>query len=174
MISKVEIRESQLLDLEPLLKLYREAFPDEDLTSLVKDLLTLGLDVLSLTAIYDCSIVGHICFTSCRIENADNKVALLGPLAVTPTLQKRGIGRSLMQTGFEKLKNSKTDAVFVLGDPEFYGRMGFRQESNVLTPYVLPSEWSGAWQSIHFNDQTHFEGKLKVPRVWQDKSLWTS
>ena len=171
---KVEIRESRSSDLDQLLKLYRKAFPDEDLTFLVRELLTLELDVLSLTCLSDHSIVGHICFTFCQVENANHKVALLGPLAVTPTLQKRGIGRSLVQTGFEKLERLNTDCIFVLGDPEFYARFGFQQEDNVLAPYPLPSEWSEAWQSIYFDDAAHCFGRLIVPNVWQNASLWTS
>lgn len=174
MIYKVEIRESRSSDLDELLNLYREAFPAEDLTVLVRDLLTLESDVLSLTCISDQSIIGHICFTFCQIENANHKVALLGPLAVTPTLQKRGIGRSLVQTGFQKLESLNTDCIFVLGDPGFYARFGFQREDNVLAPYPLPSQWSEAWQSFCFDDDTHCFGRLIVPNVWQNESLWTS
>jgi len=50
---------------------------------------------------------------------------VLGPLGVLPNQQRRGIGTLLVQAGLDHLARVSCEAVFVLGDPRFYGRFGF-------------------------------------------------
>ena len=173
MISKFEIRENQSGDVAGIGKLYETAFPDEDLFPLVRKLLDIGPDVVSLVAVHETVIVGHISFTFCSVEESEEKVALLAPLAVAPTVQKQGIGSALVQTGFKNLKAANTDTVFVLGDPAYYSRFGFQSENIVSTPYRLPGEWHSAWRSLKLLDtDTVLAGKLFVPEAWQQKALW--
>ena len=175
MISNLEIRESRLGDAAGIEQLYVDAFPDEDLIPLVRELLDLRQRVLSLVGIREKLIVGNISFTFCRVEGGNDKVALLGPLAVTPTLHKQGIGRALVQTGFKQMENSKIGYIFVLGDPAYYSRFGFKAEDKVTTPYPLPTEWRGAWQSLRLCDaEAPHEGGLSVPEPWRQIALWTS
>jgi len=174
-INNLVIRESQPGDVAGIEQLYMDAFPDENLLPLVRELLNLRQSVISLVGIGENVVVGHISFTFCHVEEGTVRVALLAPLAVTPTLHKQGIGSALVQTGFEHLKNSKIDYVFVLGDPAYYSRFGFKAEENVGTPYPLPTEWRGAWQSIKLCDaEASLEGRLSVPRPWRQIALWTS
>lgn len=175
MISKLEIRESRRSDTAGIKQLYGDAFPDEDLVPLVSKLLDLGQSVISLVGIRKNAIVGHISFTVCHVEGGKSKVALLAPLAVTPILFRQGIGSTLVQTGFNHLKNSKICCVYVLGDPAYYSRFGFKTENKVTTPYPLPATWREAWQSIQLCDAgTLHEGKLSVPEPWCHIELWTS
>ena len=175
MISKLEIRESRPRDGTGIEQLYGDAFPDEDLLPLVRELLDLRQCVISLVGMLGNIVVGHISFTFCHVEGGKDKVALLAPLAVTPSLHKQGIGSTLLQTGFKHLENSKIGYVFVLGDPAYYSRFGFKAEDNVATPYPLPTEWRGAWQSIKLCDaEASLEGRLSVPRPWRQIALWTS
>lgn len=175
MIDGLEIRESQPGDVIGIEQLYKSAFPDEDLIPLVRELLDLGPNVKSFVGMREKMLVGHISFTICHIEGEKDDVALLAPLAVTPDLHKQGIGRALVQTGLEHLEESKTGHVFVLGDPAYYGRLGFRAEGNVATPYPMPTEWLGAWQSIQLcGAETPNKGKLSVPQPWRHIELWSS
>ena len=175
MIGKLEIRESRPSDATGIEQLYVDAFPDEDLLALVRELLDFGQSVISLVGIRENVIVGHVSFTFCHVEGGKDKVALLGPLAVMPTLHNQGIGSTLVQTGFKHLENSKIGYVFVLGDPAYYSRFGFKAEDKVVTPYPLPTEWRGAWQSIHLCDvKAPHEGRLSVPEPWRQIALWTS
>jgi len=174
MIGKLEIRESRRSDAAAIEQLYVDAFPGEDMFPLVSELLDLGQSVISLVGMHDNVIVGHICFTFCHVEGGKDKVALLAPLAVTPTLHKQRIGSGLIQTGFNYLKNSKIGYVLVLGDPAYYSRFGFEAEGKVVAPYPLPPDWRDAWQSIHLCDaKTPHEGKLSVPEPWRNIELWT-
>jgi putative acetyltransferase len=175
MISKLTIHESLPRDVAGIEQLYVAAFPDENLLPLVRELLDFRQDVISLVGKRENVIVGHISFTFCHVEGGKDKVALLAPLAVTPTLHKQGIGSALVQTGFKHLENSKIGYVFVLGDPAYYSRFGFKVEDKVVTPYPLPREWRGAWQSINLcNAEAPHEGRLSVPEPWRHIALWTS
>jgi len=172
---KIEIRESLPRDVKGIEQLYVDAFPDEDLLPLVRDLLDLGQEVVSLVGMRENVVVGHISFTLCGVEGSEDKVALLAPLAVMPALQKQGIGSALIQAGFKKLESSKIGYVFVLGDPAYYNRFGFKAEDKVATPYPLPVEWRDAWQSLKLRDQQAPQaGKLSVPEPWRHIALWTS
>ena len=63
--------------------------------------------------------------------------------------------------------------VYVLGDPNYYGRSGFLAEIEVSPPYPLPAEWDGAWQSIRLGDaEPPPEGTLQAPAPWTKPELW--
>ncbi len=173
MIDEIEIRESLPSDVASIEKLYPDAFPDEDLLPLVRELLREEPIVLSLVGITDRALVGHAIFTACSIAGRTDKVALLGPLAVAPARQRQGIGSAIVRAGFRKLENASVTQVYVLGDPAYYGRMGFEADDGVTPPYPLPKEWCGAWQSISLRDaRPPLHGKLSVPRPWLQQALW--
>jgi predicted N-acetyltransferase YhbS len=50
---------------------------------------------------------------------------LLGPLAVDPEQQGRGIGAALMQTAIGEARGRGFSAIILVGDPEYYDRFGF-------------------------------------------------
>lgn len=173
MSPETEIRENRPGDWAALETLYPAAFPDEDLLPLVKDLLLETSGVLSLVAIIDTSLAGHVIFTTCGIAGTTEALALLGPLAVSPARQRQGIGSALVRTGLRRLEKTGVTQVCVLGDPGWYGRFGFVPETGVTPPCPLPQEWRGAWQSIRFpGSEPPHPGRLTVPPPWQQPALW--
>jgi len=62
----------------------------------------------------------------------ETPMILVGPVAVEPGLQRGGIGRALTQTMLERAERTAlagTDALMLIGDPEYYGRFfGFSAE----------------------------------------------
>lgn len=168
------IRESTAEDVAAISALYPATFPDEDLLPLVKALLAEREGVISLVAFSGAAVTGHIAFTNCRVEGSGTSVALLGPLAVAPAMQGQGIGKKLISAGLDRLTGTGVAAVCVLGDPAYYSRSGFRREDGILPPYALPPEWDGAWQSRPApGSPGTLSGRLIVPDVWNDKSLWS-
>lgn len=120
-------------------------------------------------------IVGHIAFTICALNDNEQNVALLAPLAVSPASQKQGVGTKLVKQGLRQLEQANISHVLVLGDPAYYSRFGFETESKITPPYPLPEDWRDAWQSLNLsNDDERRQGKLIVPKPWQQPSLWTS
>ena len=168
-----EIGESQPEDQSSIESLYPLAFPDEDLLPLVRDLLNEASDVLSLVSRAGGAVIGHCVFTLCGISGSPETVALLGPLAVLPGWQGRGIGGRFVRNGFRMLESRGVAGVLVLGDPGYYGRFGFEAEVGVAPPYVLPREWREAWQSIRLAGNEEISpGVLSVPAPWARLELW--
>jgi putative acetyltransferase len=173
-VSKVTvIRKGDPADLDRLVEVYRGAFPNEDLLPLVRRLLLEEQQVLSLVASLDHAVAGHIAFTPCTVSGQSGEVSLLGPLAVAPDFQRKGIGSALIHEGVRQLKAAGVVQVFVLGDPAFYGRFGFAANTDVSPPYLLPAKWHTAWQSVNLNDHGPLlRGVLRVPPAWQQPALW--
>jgi putative acetyltransferase len=86
-----------------------------------------GAATLSLVALDDGQVVGHVLFTPVTIVNGEERfeVVGLGPVAVTPRLQSRGIGSKLIVAGLEELRQQGCPAVVLLGHPDYYPRFGF-------------------------------------------------
>lgn len=172
-MERIEIRESVPGDLASIEAFYPDAFPDEDLRPLVRELLQEASVAVSLVGIIGASLVGHVIFTACRVDGSSDKVALLGPLAVAPAWQGRGIGSALVRAGLQRLENASVTQVYVLGDPAFYARFGFVPEARVAPPYALPAKWRGAWQSMGLGGGAPpGRGTLSVPRPWLQPALW--
>lgn len=174
MTEKLEIRDGVSADFGAIELLYPEAFPDEDLLPLVRDLLPDTEVAVSLVATIDTQIVGHAIFTRCSIDGDSINAALLGPLVVAPARHRQGIGSAIVQAGFRQLEKAGVGRVYVLGDPAYYGRLGFLPDSLVEPPYPLPPDWDGAWQSRSLGETTMpCTGKLSVPPQWLQPSLWS-
>lgn len=154
-------------------QLYRDAFPEEDLYPLVRQLSEGDCEVLALAARDEAGLAGHIMFTLCAVPGQPEPAALLAPLAVAPRAQRSGIGSALIAEGLTRLKDRGVAQVFVLGDPGYYGRFGFLPETHVAPPYALPPDWDGAWQSLWLSEPcTAAGGTLRVPAPWKHKVLW--
>ncbi len=169
------IRETNERENDAILALYPAAFPEEDLQPLVRRLLSGAADVLSLGMYEGDDLVGHVMFTTFSGAHPGdrNAAALLGPLCVHPDQHASGIGTTLVGEGFLKLTEKGIRQVFVLGDPNYYGRFGFEVEWAVLPPYPLPDEWEGAWQSRVLGEAAPLSpGTCSMPEEWMDENLW--
>jgi putative acetyltransferase len=173
MQSSFDIREGVLSDFAKIEWLYTDAFPNEELRPLIRALLQDTPNVLSLVAIAESALIGHVVFTPCSVTGGSDSVALMGPLAVATVWQKRGIGSALVRAGLDWLRSADFDQVFVLGDPAYYGRFGFEAERSVAPPFPLPEEWREAWQSSKLRSTApRLRGTLRVPRAWNEPTLW--
>jgi putative acetyltransferase len=101
------------------------------------------------------------------------RLALLGPLAVLPALQRRAIGTALVHEALLQLAAAEVTRSFVLGDPAYYGRFGFAPEREIAPPLPVPPAWRSAWQSLSLPGAGAVPpGTLSVPSPWHDPSLW--
>ncbi len=82
---------------------------------------------LSLIAIDDGRVVGHILFSCIHIRTADADVPALAlaPVAVLPERQNQGIGSALIRHGLEECRRLGHRIVVVVGHPSYYPRFGF-------------------------------------------------
>ena len=83
---------------------------------------------LALVAEEDGKLVGHIMLTKTYVTATGSKfdALLLAPLSVALQYRNRGIGSKLVEKSLELAKNIGYTAVFVVGDPAFYSRFGFK------------------------------------------------
>jgi putative acetyltransferase len=83
--------------------------------------------LLSLVALEDAQVVGHIFYSPASI--GDVQGAALGPMAVLPDHQRQGVGSKLVEAGNRKIKDMGCPFIIVLGHAHFYPRFGFRPAS---------------------------------------------
>jgi putative acetyltransferase len=121
-MENVLIRGEDQDDIPAIRKIVEEAFLQPAEARLVDRLRADGEAVISGIAIDDGQVVGHIMFS--RMD-APFRALGLAPVAVTPSLQRNGIGGELIRWGLAQAKAEAWQGVFVLGDPKFYGRFGF-------------------------------------------------
>jgi len=83
------------------------------------------LSALSLVAATPADeAIGHVLCT--RGHVGQSPVLALGPLAVRPDSQRRGVGSALMHAILGAADALGEPLVALLGDPAYYGRFGFR------------------------------------------------
>jgi putative acetyltransferase len=119
---------------------------------LVDRLVADGDKVFELIAERDGRVVGHILFSRLLVENtgiAFDAVAL-APLAVDPDFQRQGIGSTLVVEAHERLKAVGERLSIVVGEPDYYGRFGYRHDraANFESEYQCEAlqalSWGGA------------------------------
>nr|WP_202451516.1 N-acetyltransferase [Streptomyces sp. SID4948] len=116
---------------------------------LVDQLRTSGawLPALSLVAIGpQGEIVGHVLCTRGHVDAMP--VLALGPLSVDPGHQRRGVGLALVHSVLGAADAAGEPLVCLLGDPDYYGRFGFRTSTRFG---IVPPD--PAW-SEHFQVRT--------------------
>ena len=135
------IREERPDDIEVIRRLNGKAFGQPAEANIVERLRENCPNLLSLVAIQADQIVGHLLFSTIRIEGDGKSMQGMGlaPMAVLPEFQRRGIGSLLVQKGLEILKNRSCPFVIVLGHPEYYPRFGFERASL----YGIGCQWEG-------------------------------
>jgi putative acetyltransferase len=82
---------------------------------------------ISLVAVQDSRLVGHIAFSPVTITSDTITIDAIGlaPMAVLPEFQRQGIGSQLVEAGLTACHNTPYGIVVVLGHPHYYPRFGF-------------------------------------------------
>jgi putative acetyltransferase len=127
----VEVREERSDDADTVAEVHRAAFGEHGtvVAALVDDLrasVTSGHG-LSLVAELDGRVVGHVMFSRGLLDAPARLVTvqILSPVGVKPAMQGEGIAAALIGRGLEILSARRVPAVFLEGDPGYYGRLGF-------------------------------------------------
>lgn len=104
------------------------AFPGSGEADLVERLRDNGAATLSMVAIHEGAVVGHVLFSTVQLGDGPAAVDGLGlaPVGVLPHLQKQGLGSMLIRGALQKLEADRCPFVVVLGAPAFYARFGFK------------------------------------------------
>ena len=179
----MDIRKSTETDRVAIEKIHTKAFGEEkgqEIASLVNGLFddTTAAPLLSLVAVENDQLVGHILYTKSVLTDADRLVSirLLAPLSVLPEAQAKGVGRKLIKEGLNQLRDTGVDLVFVLGHPDYYPRCGF-MPAGVLgfeAPYPIPDEHAEAWMVHALRDGVigRVKGKVLCAEVLDQPQHW--
>ena len=135
----ITIRQEQPQDLKTIREVNRRAFGQTQEADLVDKLRQNCHELLSLVALRQNEVVGHILFTPVTIESAARTVRGMGlaPMAVLPEYQRQGIASKLVRSGIEQLKKRQCPFIIVLGHAEYYPKFDFEPASR----YGIRSEW---------------------------------
>ena len=80
---------------------------------------------LSLVAVEDEVVLGHVAFSPVTVDGRDIGWFGLAPVAVRPDRQGCGLGDALVRAGLARLIAQGAKGCVVLGNPQYYGRFGF-------------------------------------------------
>jgi putative acetyltransferase len=121
------IRNESESDWAAISDVNRRAFNAEGEPRLVEALRAAGKLTLSLVAVQDQMVVGHVAFSSVTIDAPGCPISGLGlaPVSVLPGMQRQGIGSALIRAGLDRCREQRAPFVVLLGEPRYYRRFGF-------------------------------------------------
>ena len=121
------IRAEQPEDIPAIHHIHTAAFGRPHEADLVDALRQHNALTISLVAVQDGCLVGHVALSPVTITSSTTIVEALGlaPMAVLPAYQRRGIGSQLVEAGLAACHHTPYGVVVVLGHPHFYPRFGF-------------------------------------------------
>jgi putative acetyltransferase len=137
----IAIRAEQPEDIAAIRAVNQAAFGRPDEAAIVDVVRAACPDAVSLVAVDDDRIVGHIFLSPVTVSDGEQTTGGvgLGPLAVVPDRQRQGIGSMLVRAGVAALRRRDCPFIIVLGHPTYYPRFGFVPASR----YGLSCQWDG-------------------------------
>jgi putative acetyltransferase len=132
-------------DLAAVFAVHAACFPSDAEARLVDLLRAAGRIDVSLVAEADHAIVGHAAYS--RVTTANGTIGTgLAPVGVLEAYRRRGIAAELIRAGLDACRAAGCGWAVVLGEPEYYGRFGFRPAAQ----FGLSDEYGGgpAFQAL--------------------------
>lgn len=137
----IEIREERTEDAEAVRIVNDRAFGQPQEGNIIEKLRKSNPDILSLVAVDESNIIGHIFFSPAEICGHPHikHGTGLAPMAVLPECQGKGTGSMLIREGIRRLKSRQVPFIIVLGHDAYYPRFGFERASK----YGIKCQWDG-------------------------------
>ncbi|SNS06592.1 putative acetyltransferase [Sphingomonas laterariae] len=112
-------------DHDAIADLLSAAFPGPEEARLTAQLRADGDIALEFVAVSDGAILAYVGFS--RMQ-APFRAVGLAPVATAEAARKRGIADRLIRAALAVAQERGWEGAFVLGDPAYYGRFGFRTD----------------------------------------------
>ena len=163
------VREQRPDDADAVRSVVGRAFSDDpDVAPLDADLARL-LGTSAYVAVDRDEVVGHVRLTWCWIDAEERlvDVLVLSPLSVDPDHQRRGIGAALVARAVQRAEELGVPAVFLEGDPAYYGRLGFGPAAGLGVGPASPRVPALAFQAVAFAAfEPWMTGRIVYPDVF--------
>jgi putative acetyltransferase len=129
-VTRICIRPETASDIGAIREVNRAAFEDHPFSQQTEHLIVDALRAdgaleLSLVAVLNGQVVGHVAFSRACVGDDSSGWYLLGPLAVLPDNQRAGIGIALVEAGLAEIGTLGALGCVLVGDAGYYGRFGF-------------------------------------------------
>ncbi|WP_221073730.1 GNAT family N-acetyltransferase [Agarivorans aestuarii] len=166
----------------PVTQLFEQVFADSEgaeegqlIKALVAEMIetTPEQDLIGFVASTNEEMAGCIFFS--RMLLASNDVAfILSPVAIATKQQGQGVGQKLINYGVEQLRKLDVDLLITYGDPNFYGKVGFKQitEQQIKAPCKLshPEGWLA--QSLSNQEIPNIKGSSQCVAALNKQKYW--
>ena len=140
-------------DLDSIRYVNEQAFGTKKEVELIDKLRKRGVLTISLVAIQDGEVVGHIAFSPVVIESglSSFEAIALAPMAVLPAYQRKGIGSQMVRAGLGECHRLGHEVVVVLGHSDYYPRFGFvlARSKGIDCEFEAPDE---AWMVLELRE----------------------
>lgn len=147
---QIKIRAETVVDFPVIEAVIAAAFLKAPHTShteqhIVNALRRAGKLTVSLVAETDEGVIGHVAISPVSISDGALGWFGLGPVSVLPERQRHGIGSQLTREALRILRDRGASGCVVLGEPEYYGRFGFRVVANLALPGAPTEYFQALW-----------------------------
>ena len=140
----IDVRTETTEDHKSVWRVNELAFGQRNEADLVDALRANARPYISLVAVVDEQVVGHIFFSPVSVESESSVFTAMGlaPMAVLPEYQNQGIGSRLVREGLKECQRLGHGIVVVLGHANYYPRFGFTPASlkGLRSEYDVPDE----------------------------------
>lgn len=149
-IQQTVFRIAKANELDTVIALQTSASGQKSEGKLVQELVSSETTTLSLLAEFRCEIIGHVLLSQIQ---APIKAVALAPLAVLAPYREMQIGSELVRYAIKLAREKGYQAIFVLGDTNYYERFGFSGS--------LANNFECPWQGRNFMAKELAENALK-------------
>ena len=140
-------------DVTTIRHINEKAFGQKEEAAIIEKLRNRGVLTLSLVAVLNNEIIGHIAFSPVKVESEhlSFNAITLAPMAVLPADQRKGIGSQLVRAGLKECLSFGHEIVVVLGHPDYYPRFGFvpAKSRGIECEFEVPDE---AWMILELRE----------------------
>lgn len=175
---EIVIRKETKKDYKEVFKLIEKAFKNEKHSDHKEQFLVEKLrnskafvPELSIVAIYNQKVVGHILLTKIKIVNKDLSLdsLALAPVSVLPEFQKNEIGSNLINGAHIIAKELGFNSIVLLGHQNYYPKFGYE----LCSKYKISMPFEAADNNcmvliLNKNTSINFSGKVKYAREFYE------